>query len=235
MTEVSGSRDRRRLDWLVSGRQADFHAADRHTARVRRLRRFIVVGSLLAIVCLTAIPIFDPFRRLPAALSVSSVGLNGTKVTMELPKMSGFRQDGRPYEVRARQGIQDIKTPSIFELVGVDADVGMADTSKARITSDAGVYNSADDKVSLTGNVRIKKNASYDMRMKSARMDLKAGELVTEEPVEVILDNGTIAADRMTMTDSGRVISFEGAVHSVMELDDKPAPAQPGALTEAAK
>ena len=35
---------------------------------------------------------------------------------MESPKLTGFRNDNRPYEVTATQALQDVKKPNIVEL-----------------------------------------------------------------------------------------------------------------------
>ncbi len=58
---------------------------------------------------------FDPFRAfLPAGVSIDRAGLNGSRVTMSHPKMSGYRKDGRPYDFTAESAVQNLKTPEFF-------------------------------------------------------------------------------------------------------------------------
>ena len=49
---------------------------------------------------------------------------------MELPKLSGYRQDGRRYDVRAASGVQDIKVPNIIELNQMDATFETGDNNR---------------------------------------------------------------------------------------------------------
>ncbi len=225
-----------RLDLPVGKPRRAIRRARLNTIFVRHLRHFIIVGCSLAVLALGITIIFDPFKRLPRNLSVGNVGLQGSVVTLETPKMKGFRQDGQPFELTGLSGTQDILKPNIVNLVGVDAKVGLDDATTAKITAQSGAYDSSQDIVWLRDNVRIKNDDSgYDMRIKSARMDLKSSQLETEEPVIVFLNGGSsIAADRMDISDNGHKISFEGDVKSVIDSDD--ADAAPGTgLAEAAK
>jgi len=43
------------------------------------------------------------------------ISLSGTKVVMELPRVSGFTSDSRPYELTARAAAQDLTKPDILE------------------------------------------------------------------------------------------------------------------------
>jgi lipopolysaccharide export system protein LptC len=88
----------------------------------------------------------------------------------------------------------------------------------------------------LREDVRIKNEVSgYDMRMRSATVDLQSSALLTEEPVLVIMNDGnTISADRMDITDNGHKISFQGEVKSVVDSGDRDAEAA-ASSEEAAK
>ena len=112
--------------------------------------------------------------------------------------------------------------PHVLNLVGVDAKVGLDDATTAKITAEKGIYDSSQDIIWLRTNIRIKNDVSgYDMRLRSATVDLNSSALVTEEPVFVSMDDGsTISADRMDITDSGHKISFQGEVKSVVVMGD---------------
>ncbi len=68
---------------------------------------------------------------------------------MELPKLSGFRPDGRPYEVRAKSGVQDVRTPKVIELNEIEARIRTADDTNVNISAPRGVYDSAADTMAL--------------------------------------------------------------------------------------
>src|SRR6266487_2769954 len=77
-----------------------YAAAVRHSRWVRFLKLAIPLGATLAIGSIVFIGLFDPFRRLEG-LTLGPISLSGTKITMEAPKVTGFRKDARPYEVNA--------------------------------------------------------------------------------------------------------------------------------------
>lgn len=209
------------MDHTPPPRQGAVLAASRHTARVRFLRRAMIVGSVLGVSVLAIVVIFDPFHHLPLGFSVSSVGVEGTVVTMESPKISGLRPDGGAYAISARQGVQDITKPSIMELRDVDATIGMLDNTNSRITADQGVYDGKIDRMTLTGHARIESTSGYDLRMQSAVMNFKTGVFSSSERIKVDVSGGTISSDRLEVTDEGHKVSFEGGVTSLFNASNE--------------
>jgi lipopolysaccharide export system protein LptC len=205
------------FDMTPAASRGGFKAAKRHSARVRVLRGVAIAGSLLAIALISAAALLNPLRRLPGDVSIGGVGVEGTKITVDSPKISGVQKDGSPYEIRARSGIQDITVPDIIELLGIDSKIGAADTSTTSVSAARGIYDSLHDKMTLEGDIRIKNSAGYDIRLKTARIDFKTGGLVSEEPVKVLLDGGTIAAQQLDVSDNGHKVSFGGEVSSMID------------------
>jgi lipopolysaccharide export system protein LptC len=189
-----------------------FAAAVRHSARVRFLRVALLLGAVGTVALLVGIAVFDPFGRLAGGVSIAGVGLDGTKVTMEHPKLSGFRKDGRPYTVNAEKAVQDALHPTTVELIGIDADVAMADSGMAHITAKGGVYDNAQEHMDLSDEIHIK-SPQYDVWLKSASIDFKSGLYVSEDPVKIVTSNGTtISGDAITVTDNGKSLVLDGHV-----------------------
>ncbi len=205
---------------LWHSRKAAFRDADRHSARVRFLRRVILVGSFGAIVAVVGIGMFDPFSRLPKNISAAHTGLDGTRITMEAPKLSGYRQDGRPYELHAATGVQDIRKPSIIELHEVDARFTLSDSSVAHLESPAGTFDNQRNFMTFPGQVQITTNSGYDIHLQSAEMDFKAGTVSSNDPVSVRMTRGMIAADRLSTTEGNQKITFDGNVQSTFDSSD---------------
>ncbi len=207
---------------IVMGRGGDaaaaarYDAALRHSRRVRFLRRAIPVGSAAAVAGILFFAVFNPFRALPPGVSIGNVNLSGTRITMELPRLTGFKKDNRPYEVTAQWAAQDIKSPSIIELKDLRARIVLQDRSVATVQSSQGVYDSSAEKLDLRDDVRVRTEEGYDVRMKSARVDFRAGNVNSSEPVTVRFNGGTIDAQRVDMYDSGAHIVFEGRVRTTM-------------------
>lgn len=212
------------MDYTPPPRLGAFKAAGRHTAHVKLLRRMIIIGSVVGVTVIALVAIFDPFRHLLHGISIEGVGVNGTRITMDAPKISGLQQGGGPYEIKAKAGIQDITKPSIIELVGVDAKVGMADQTTTHILSDSGLYNSSADTMALGGDVKIANTSGYTLNMKSALMDFRAGVLSSHERLRIDLKGGAVAADDMTISNNGHMIAFRGHIASTFDPpeDDTP-------------
>ncbi|MBO0733792.1 MAG: hypothetical protein J2P49_05635 [Methylocapsa sp.] len=218
------------LDVTPAAWRGGFGAARRHSARVRLLRAAAVGSSALVGIAILSAALIKPLWDMPADFSVKRVGLEGTKVTVDSPEVSGTQKNGRPFEIKARSGIQDVAAPNIIELSGIESRFGSAESSTTWVRAAHGVYDSLHDKLALDGDIHIKSSTGYDIWLKSARIDFKSGSLVSEEPVRVALDGGAVEANQLDVSDNGHKVSFGGAVTSTIENDESesgdPGPAE---------
>ena len=148
-----------RADWAAQGRRfaaslpspvgrdearlRAFAAARRHSRLVRFLRVAAPASVVVVVAALIVGAVFDPFRAKIGGLSIGELSVDGVKVTMGRPKLTGFRRDGRAYVVNAAKAIQDVTRPTVVELREVDGDLGMADNGSLHITAAVGFYDSA--------------------------------------------------------------------------------------------
>ncbi|MBB3809306.1 LPS export ABC transporter periplasmic protein LptC [Pseudochelatococcus contaminans] len=211
---------RQPVDLPIAGvSPAAYRAALRHSARVRTMKRLIPIAALGAIVIVTAIGVLKPLSSI-GGLSLGPVSLSGSKITMEAPKLSGFRDGTQPYELTASSASQDVKNPAIVELDGISGHLELSDGGQARISAATGVYDSQVEHLTLNGDVRVRTDSGYDVKLSSAAVDFKGGRVTSEEPVEVTISEGTISADRLDISDNGKHIVFEGRVRTVLDGGD---------------
>jgi lipopolysaccharide export system protein LptC len=234
------SSGRDRLAGLTAGRENAFPEALRHSARVTRLRKWILwgAGGTVALVGLGAL--IGSLRYLPIDINLSRVALKGTRIVIESPKLVGYRKDGRPYEVRAKVGVQDITKPDVFDLEGLDVRVETKGDNAVTLASPKAVYSTRTDNASMQGGVRITDAKNFDMRMDAADMDFKASVMTSKAPVTLIIDGGQVAADHVEFLQKERRATFTGNVRSVLYGEDDPrdrpiAPATPAASASPAK
>ena len=90
--------------------------ARRRSARVKALRRAILIGGLGAVAAMFVIAFFNPFATKLGSLGFRALSVEGTKIVMDHPKLAGFRSDGQPYLLTAERALQDIKQPTVVEL-----------------------------------------------------------------------------------------------------------------------
>lgn len=224
MTDTAVRFDRPRRGPALADRAQAFADAARHTRRVRRLRHGIVLGSIALVAGVIGWSLFAPSGKLPGGVTINQATLNGTRVMMDLPKLNGFRRDGRPYEVRARSGVQDIRTPKIIELNEIDATLQTSDGSSVRVVSPKGVFDSGTDRMRLDAEsaadgIRITSTSGYDVVMRTADMDFKKGDVVSRDPVFLTLTNGSVTADGLEIQGHGTVVTFTGNVKSTIAPD----------------
>ena len=200
----------------VQDKTEAFRRAARHTRLVRWLRTLVLIGAVLLAAGVVVFALFDPFRAvLPAGVSIDGAGLSGSKVMMARPKMAGYRKDGRPYDFTAESAVQDLKAANVLQLNKLDAHVTMTD-GVAHVRADLGVYDTSTETMDLSGDIRVTSAGGYDIRMRSAHIEFKGGNVASTEPVQVALKTGTVSADSMHMTGNGADVSFEGHVRSVI-------------------
>lgn len=210
---------------MIDDKSEAFRRASRHSSHVRWLRWMVLLGAIALAVGVVGYAFFDPFRTvLPAGASIDGAGLSGSRVTMAHPKMSGYRNDGRPYDFTAESAVQDLKKPNILELNQLDAHVTMADKSLVHIKARFGLYDTSQETMDLKNDIRITSDAGTDITMRTAHVEFKGGNVASNDPVQVYMKTGTVSSDSMHMTGNGTAIIFEGHVHSKMVSDADPTP-----------
>ncbi|MGL5733393.1 MAG: LPS export ABC transporter periplasmic protein LptC [Beijerinckiaceae bacterium] len=211
-------------------RERAYRDAVRHSRRVRFLKRAIPAVAMLSLAGMIFFAFFNPFREKAAHITLESVGVTGSKIVMDAPKLQGFKKDSRPYEMKAESAAQQIKTPHIIELTKLDGHVAMGTDGSATLSAPAGVFDSKKETISLQDDVRVTTNTGYDIRLKSADVEFKTGHVVSNQAVEVTMKSGTISADALEVIDNGKQIVFTGRVRTVLigEGPDSPEPQSSG-------
>jgi lipopolysaccharide export system protein LptC len=187
-----------------------FAAARRHSRLVRILRTALIFGVVGGIAALTGLGLYRTFGSALGQLSIGELSIDGTKITMDRPRLTGARPDGGAYVINAAKAIQDIKDPTDVDLVGIDGDIDPPDRDTLHLTATSGHYDSSQERLDLSGVVRLK-NSSYSIDLRSAHIDFKTGSYSSREPVTVVTAAGaSITADSGSARDNGKEITFEG-------------------------
>ena len=205
----------RRLAGLPDHLRGDpaFVAAERHSRRVRFFRRIIPVGMALAVVFLVARTFVGFLGEIDA--STDGISIQGRKIVMEKPKLSGFKRDGRSYELTATTATQDLKTPNMVELDRLTARMQTGNDGWANLSGARGTYDSKIERLEVDGGVTVRTETGLDAKLEDAQIEFKAGTIITDKPVEVKMPQGEVAAERMQVLDNGKRLVFEGRVRSV--------------------
>ena len=203
-----------------------FRSAIRHSRRVRLLRLAIPAGLLVTAALVLVAARLDPLRMLTKLpVDFGSLVVSGTKITMQQPRVSGFTRDSRPYEMTAQAAAQDITKPDKIELQGIHGSGEMQDESTVELTARGGVYDTKTEMLSLRQDVVLKSSSGLQAFLSEAVVDTHGGNVVSDKPVEVRMPEGIINANRLDVSDSGAVISFQSGVTMVLTPAHSPAQA----------
>jgi lipopolysaccharide export system protein LptC len=205
-----------------------FRAAMRHSRLVRFLRVGIPLSIVIGVAAFTAYRWIDPLRVLAKVpVSADAMAVSGTKLIMRQPRMTGYTKDERPYTLTARTAAKDLANPDILEMEDIRTSIVMQDTRKVEVTARNGLYDSKADTIRLENDVVVS-SADYEVLLQNALVNVKAGSVVSEQPVEVKMLQGTLTASRIEVAESGAVVRFERNVTLI--LDGELAPSITGAV-----
>ncbi len=203
----------------VTGLEARFAAAARHSRMVRILRVAVPAVVGLAMASIIFVSVYNPFREIIPKLPVEMDNLvvSGTKITMESPHIAGFSTDGRPYEMWAKAAIQDVTDPDHVELKTIRAKVAQQDQSTVTMDARTGFFDNKKQLLDLRQDIFLQSSTGYEAKLTQAFVDINKGNVSSDEHVDVKLLQGTLTSDRLRIYNSGELVRFEGNV--VMYLD----------------
>jgi lipopolysaccharide export system protein LptC len=196
-----------------------YRLARRHSRYVRWLRLGVPAGLALALLTVAVANYIPPVGgfRLPGELG--KLVINGTKITMDQPRLTGFTADSRPYEFTANTAAQDITNPDFMELKQLRAKIKMQDDSTVDMSAASGSYDIKGEMLTLHDDVHLVSSTGYEARLSEAVVDMRKGGVVSEKPVWVKLLNGFLNAKRLEVVDNGNLLRFDGGVAMTLHPD----------------
>lgn len=209
--------------WTMSRGDSEraFRVARRHSRLVRILRVAIPLVVVAGLTGITLVTYYNPLRMLnKLPIDISNLVVSGSKVTMEQPRLSGFTKDARAYEFTADAAAQDLSKPDIVELRNIHAKVEMQDKTTMHMTAVTGIYDTKAETLRLERNIVLSSSNGYKGRLSEALVDIRKATVVSDQPVELELLQGTLNANRLEIVDSGDLVRFHGGVSMVMMLND---------------
>jgi lipopolysaccharide export system protein LptC len=188
-----------------------FRVALRHSRRVRMLR---IAVPTVAVVAILAPLLFSAIRSMSLTVPLGDFGrlvLSGHKLTMEAPRLAGFTKENRAYEVTAKRAQQDITHPYVVDLDDIQAKIAL-EQGQVEMTAEHGLLDAKTELLTLSRAIFIKSSEGYEGRLTEAEIDIKAGTVVSRQPVELKFLQGDLRADSMNLHNKEQVARFDGNV-----------------------
>ena len=85
---------------------------------------------------------------------------------------------------------QDLTKPDVIELHNIHAKVQMQDKSTVEMSAVTGIYNSKSETLKLDENIVLSSTTGYSGQLSEAMIDIRKGNVVSEQPVEVEMLQG---------------------------------------------
>ena len=195
---------------MAAERSAVFHNAARHSRKVRVLKLALpVLGAVMA-----AVFLYKSFLSAPAPVEIvaeeSSVAEG--KLVMANPKLQGYTSNDRPYSMSALRAVQDISNEAVIELQEISAMLPIDEKTSATIETVRGEFDRMANTLVVDTEINIKTSDGALARLASATVDLAAGRMWTEEPVDIQADGARITADAMSVEENGKRVIFDKRV-----------------------
>jgi lipopolysaccharide export system protein LptC len=206
------------LNTLNDGGQAAYarHArsaygdAQHHSVRVRRLKVLLPIAAVVVSLIFIGVSVIRTY--LPENIKIAGAKIENGKVVMEKPAISGRNSDGINYSMLAERALQDIKNPNLITLETIKAAVPIKDDLIARVDATSADYDRATDNLTVKSPFNLLLSNGITAKFQSAKVDIKGGKLVTDDPVTIEKEGASVVARSLKMTDKGRTITFEGNV-----------------------
>ncbi|MDQ0503670.1 LPS export ABC transporter periplasmic protein LptC [Xanthobacter agilis] len=199
----------------------DFRRAQRHSARVRWIRRLLPLAILAAIGVIGVGALMRSLQvKIDLPFDIGRLTLSGSRLTMELPKLSGFTDDNRGYSVTAKTATQDLTRPDVIDLTDIEAKLEMADHGWASVEARKGSLDTKKQFITLDDGVELAMKGGYGGHLQTAEVDVKSGTITSNQPVTFTYLDGRLVADTLTVSDRGEKAFFRGHVQLDFRLSD---------------
>ena len=189
--------------------------AARHSRRVRRLK--IALPLLAGVIATVFIAVSIVRAFLPEELEIANATIENGKIVMQNPAISGRNKQDISYSMKAVRALQDIANPDIITLEDIHAEMPVNDTLVATVDAVSGIYDRGNNTLDMNAPFSITMNNGVVADFRSAYLDINAGEMETKQPIAISMKGGSIVAQKLRMTDKGRIVTFEGMVKVVVE------------------
>jgi LPS export ABC transporter protein LptC len=170
----------------------------------------LAFGLGIVIVFLAQAGVFSALRPKPEA----------PPLTVEMPeqisgafaRISGIDRENQPYVITSKKGYQDKESADLVHMEDLTGTFQRKSRPPFELFSDTGLFHAKVKELDLEGNVRIVEKGRFTATMAKAHVELEKKNLVSNVPVVVEMDAGTISANGLQVSNDGNNIKFLNGV-----------------------
>ncbi|NTF40700.1 LPS export ABC transporter periplasmic protein LptC [Rhizobium sp. AC27/96] len=186
-----------------------------HSSRVRRLKVLLPLAALIVSLIFVGVSVIRAY--LPAEIQIEGAKIEDGKVVMERPAIAGRNKDGINYSLLAEKALQDIKNPNMITLKTIKASMPVNTDVIAHVTAQSADFDRQADTLKLTEPFTIVMDNGLRAEFRTAFLDVKKGDLSSQDQVSIFRGGMSVVARSLKMTDKGSVIELDGQVQVHIE------------------
>ena len=187
-----------------------------HDRKVRFLAVWLpgAVGVVLAAMIIG--PLFAR-RELSFLLDRNKVAQTGDRLRVANAMYRGIDGQGRPFTLTADNAVQASIREPVVKMDKLAARLRLTD-GPAELIAQNGAYNYRDETVAVQGPVVFTAADGYRMTTQNVSIDLKGRKVGGNGGVSGAVPAGTFRADRVSADLDQRIVTMDGNVRMVMQL-----------------
>ena len=145
-------------------------------------------------------------------LAKDQVAVARERMRVSRAEYRGKTAAGEAFSISAGNAVQRTSAVPIVELTALAARLEGKD-GPATVAAPSGRYFLEEDRLEVTGPVKLRSDGGYTLDADTVFIDLKRRQVKTDTPVSGRLPMGTFRSNRMTGDLAGNRVSLIGKVH----------------------
>lgn len=200
----------------LRGRRQQFAAPDGFHDRMVRIVAVALPALIGALLAVLVIAPFSPRGDISFLLDRNKVAIVNDRLRVVSAMYRGQDDTGRNFSVTAGSAVQHSETRDEVEMRDITARV-MLNNGPASLTTGAGVYDFAKQKIEVPTPVNFETSDGYRMVTGGADIDIGKRRLISQGRAEGRIPAGTFSADRISADLETRTITLDGHARLTME------------------
>ena len=188
MSEAARRDLARKRHWAEPGSRHD---------RLVRMAKFVLPILILALLVILAIAPFDKRGDVSFIFDKNKVDAAQERMRVEAARYSGTDDKGQKFSIAADRAIQPTSDRPIVDIIGMRAQLDL-ERGPLSIVALKGSYNLDEQKVAISGPVRVTGPDGYRLQTRDVGIDLKNRNLASRGRVVGDMRLGHFEAGRMT-------------------------------------
>lgn len=194
----------------MSRRQRAALPGSAHDARMTLLKWLLPAAALVIGLGIMIWPLVAA-QEFSFLLAKDQVAVARERLQVSRAAYRGKTAAGEAFSLSAEKAVQQSSAVAVVELTGLDARLEGRD-GPATVSAPSGRYFLEEDRLEVTGPVRLRSDGGYTLDAETVQIDLKRRTVKTDAPVSGRLPMGNFRADRLDGDLAGKRVSLAGNV-----------------------